>query len=93
MYKRQPLEPDDIPATFSEALPALEVWQVAGRIKHFKKPKSMVSGDVFPALMTLFADFFAVPLTDIYNAISFSFIWPVLWKKEHVTVIPKTSVP
>ena len=56
------LEPEVIPTTFDEALPALEVWQVAGRFKHFKKPKSLVEGDVFPALVTLFADFFAVQI-------------------------------
>ena len=50
-------------------------------------------GTFFPSLITLFADFFAVPLTDIFNTVSLSFIWPSLWKKEPVTVIPKTSFP
>ena len=53
----------------------------------------MVSGDIFPQLMTLFADQLAIPLTNIYNTISTSAIWPVIWKKEFVTVIPKVSVP
>ena len=39
-----PLEPDQIPTTHDVTLPVLEVWQVAGRLKHFKKPKSMVDG-------------------------------------------------
>ena len=43
--------------------------------------------------MTLLADQLEVPLTDIYNTISATFIWPILWKKEFVTVIPKTSIP
>ena len=29
------------------------------------------------------------PLTEIYNTISDTFVWPVLWKKEFVSVIPK----
>ena len=86
------LEPDEIPVTHDVELPRLEVWQVAGRIKHFKKPKSMVSGDIFPQLMTLFADQLAVPLADIYNSISATFVWPIIWKTEFVTVIPKTSI-
>ena len=71
----------------------LEVWDVAGRIKNFRKPKSMVEGDIFPKLMTLFSDQLAIPLTDIYNTIASTFIWPIIWKKEFVTVIPKTSSP
>ena len=53
----------------------------------------MVPGDVFPKLVTILSDFFAIPLTDIYNKISSSFIWPRCWKKEFVTVIPKKSIP
>ena len=43
--------------------------------------------------MTFFADQLAVPLTDIYNTITYSFVWPIIWKKECVTVIQKTSNP
>ena len=43
--------------------------------------------------MTLFADFLAIPLTSIYNAISRTSIWPVIWKEEYVTVIPKKKSP
>ena len=53
----------------------------------------MVDGDIFPQLVTLFADQLAIPLTSIYNSITASSIWPVIWKKEFVTVIPKTSIP
>ena len=87
-----PLVPDQIPQTFDKTLPLLEVWQVAGRIKHFRKPKSMVEGDIFPRLMTLFADQLAVPLTDVYNSITLSFIWPIIWKKEFVMVIPLSLI-
>ena len=59
-----PLEPSDISQTYRRPLPVLQVYQVAGRIRKFRKPKSMVRGDLFPELMTLFADFVAIPLTD-----------------------------
>ena len=43
--------------------------------------------------MTLFCDFFAIPLTSIYNEISATFCWPSIWKEEYVTVIPKKKYP
>ena len=43
-----PLEPAQIPYTYDKTLPLLEPFQVSGRIRHFKKPRSMVTGDVFP---------------------------------------------
>ena len=53
----------------------------------------MVEGDVFPTLVTRYADFFAIPLTSIFNYITATGIWSLAWKKEHVTVIPKTTSP
>ena len=53
----------------------------------------MVPGDIYSQLVTLFADFFAIPLTAIYNDILSSYIWPTSWKKEFVTVIPKKATP
>ena len=44
----EPLEPADIPRTYSRNLPKLAPFMVAGRIRAFKKPKSMVKGDIFP---------------------------------------------
>ena len=40
-----------------------------------------------------FCDFFAIPLTDIFNEIASSGVWPLLWKTEYVTIIPKKSCP
>ena len=51
----------------------------------------MVEGDVFPAVVTKYCDFFAIPLCSIYNDIAASGVWPSVWKTEHVTVIPKNS--
>ena len=69
----EPLEPVDIPRTHNRELPYLLPYQVAGRIRSFKKPKLMVRGDIFPDLMGRFAVLLAVPLTDIYNEISRTF--------------------
>ena len=88
-----PLSPDQIPVGKPRNLPLLSTHKVAGRVRHFKKPKSMVKGDIFPELMTQCADLLAVPLIDIYNTITTMFRWPIIWKKEYVTVIPKTTHP
>ena len=53
----------------------------------------MVAGDVFPALFDKFSDLFAIPLCSIYNCITFTKVWPLEWKQEFVTSIPKKTVP
>ena len=53
----------------------------------------MASGDIFPSLMSKYADFFAIPFASIYNKITLTKIWPLVWKKEYVRVIPKTACP
>ena len=88
-----PLSDDQIPRTHDRRLPPIRTHEVSSRIKHFRKPKSMVKGDVFPAAITKYCDFFAIPLANIYSEIAVSGIWPATWKTEYVTVIPKTSSP
>ena len=53
----------------------------------------MVRGDIFPALVSRYGDFLAVPLCSIFNAITKTRIWPLVWKQEFVTTIPKKTVP
>ena len=91
----QPLDHSvDIPkAKLSRPVPILQAYEVAARLKGFKKPKSMVNGDLFPALVTKYADILAILLTSIYNDISSTQIWPTVWKNESVTIIPKTRTP
>ena len=85
------LEPADIPVTFDRHLPLLQPWDVAARIKKFKKPKSQIPGDIPPDLVTKFSDQLAVPLTYIYNQVLNTLEWPELWKSETVTIIPKNN--
>ena len=87
------LDPASIPSTFSAQVPVLTVGQVAARLRKFKKPKSMVKHDIFPSLVSDAADYLACPLADIYNTISHTHAWPMLWKQEFVTPIPKKSLP
>ena len=53
----------------------------------------MVQGHIFPQLVHRYADLLALPLCDIFNAITTSRVWPAIWKQECVAVIPKKSVP
>ena len=87
------LRADQIPAARSITLPPLDRQQVERKLITFRKPKSMVTGDVFPAVVNRAAPFLAVPLTDIYNCITTTSTWPSDWKTEYVTPIPKTSHP
>ena len=89
----EPLMPEEIPCTRQKEQPVLEEYEVAARIKKFREPKSTVPGDIFPQLVTQFADFLAISLTDIYNKITERKQWPFCWKKEFVTIIPKKSNP
>ena len=89
----EPLEAHQIPTTRWKRLPLLEPYQVVGRIQAFRKLKSMVRGDIFPALVSKYGDLLAVPLCSIYNEITTTRVWPLLWKQEFVTSIPKKMNP
>ena len=88
-----PLAEADVPRAPPRTIPFLQTHEVASRIKHFRKPKSMVKGDLFPSTVTKFSDFLAIPLCNIYNEVISTHVWPVKWKVEYVTIIPKTAHP
>ena len=71
----------------------LQEYEVAARLKSFRKPKSQVYGDINPILVTDFADLLAQPLTFIFNQTLKTLSWPSIWKSETVSVIPKNSAP
>ena len=87
------LDPNDIPSTFSSPMHLLTREMVANRLIKFKKPKSMVKHDIFPCLVSQAAHYLSGPLTHIYNNISLTSCWPLVWKQEFVTPIPKKAVP
>ena len=71
----------------------LEKYEVASRLRKFKKPRSMTKGDIFPDLVGTYSDFLAIPLTDIFNLSRTTLSWPAAWKEETMVIIPKTSNP
>ena len=88
-----PLEAWQIPMTYHRELPKLSEADVAKMLKSAKKTKSMVKGDIYPSLINEVAHLIAHPLADIYNSVLVDFIWPVPWKREFVTTIPKKTIP
>ena len=88
--KFEGLDPARMPSTYSSEVPILTT---AGRLRKIRKPKSMVRHDIFPSPVGPAADSLAAPLSDIYNTISATDTWPLLWKQEFVTPIPKKLLP
>ena len=70
-----------------------QMYQIAAKLKHMRKPKSTVRGDIDPRLVTKYADILAIPLHHLYQQIFTMLEWPGLWKTETVTLIPKNSLP
>ena len=87
------LDPASLPVTYSSPVQILSRGEVASRLRKFKKPKSMVKHDIFPSLVSDAADYLSGPLTFIYNTITATTTWPLLWKQEFVTPIPKKTLP
>ena len=88
-----PLQPHQIPCTYDRYLPPLTEGQVEQMIRKCKKTASMVKGDIFQKLLNPCAAALSIPLTNIYNEILTTFVWPISWKREYVTVIPKKGIP
>ena len=87
------VQPGQIPVAPSIPLPTLTTLDVRDRILSFRKPKSMVEGDIPPSVVNRVAQFIACPLASIYNDITRNHDWPSSWKVETVTPIPKKSMP
>ena len=88
----EPLEPLQAPVLSLVHL-CPELHQVAYQLRHMRKPKSIVPGDIDPRLVTKFADLIAVPVHSIFQKVYTYQEWPQLWASETVTLIPKNSSP
>ena len=88
-----PLQPEQIPTTYHRDLPMLSPAQVQQMLIKAKKPASMVEGDIFPKLINRCSESLAWPLSAIYNQITLTYVWPLHWKREYVTIIPKKTIP
>ena len=89
----RPLDLSNLPTTYDLSLPRIDHVEVASRLRSQRKPHSTVPGDIFPQLVNAFAVELSFPLSTIYNAVITTFHWPLVWKSEYVTIIPKGLNP
>ena len=88
-----PLDRAGIPSTFSDPLPELTPEDVIKQMKSAKKPSSTVPEDIPARLYEPIGRKLAVPVTAILNLITTTMSWCAQWKKEYVTIIPKSKNP
>ena len=67
--------------------------EIAARLRKMKKPSSQVRGDIDRRLVTRYADEISLPLSYIFSSTYNGAEWPLLWKTETVTLIPKKTSP
>ena len=91
----QPMEipPTPSPGPPDAGLGVFDVPRVTKLLQGHKKVRSTVEGDPMPHLVRKFPELFAVPVAKIFNSINETGRWPVKWKKEPITVIPKNPKP
>ena len=89
----QGLRPEDIPSACDLDLPLTTPEQVAKVLRDMRKPKSKVSGNIFPSLVNRALAFQARPLSDIYNKVTTSGKWPMHWKIDYFVPISKKPHP
>ena len=92
----QPLNSEDIeiPNTKDSAPhPLYEPFEIHKKIKSMKKKASTVPGDVPWRIISEFSVELSSPLSNIYNSATLSGVWPIIWKYEFVTPVPKVYPP
>lgn len=72
-----PLEPFEVPTTYDRPIEYISIDAVCKLLRAQKKPNSMVSGDLFPTHINDIAPVITVPLTEIYNSILSTMVWPI----------------
>ena len=80
-------------ARCSGGLGYFSVERTTELLKASKKTDSRVDGDPLAHLVRCHPEAFAVPVSAIYNKINDSGYWPLQWKTEHLTIIPKNPNP
>ena len=73
----------------TESLPTVSRESVAKRLKELKTNKSSGLNDPNVKILKTFADFFAIPLADIFNESFNAKCFPAIWKDFVVSPIPK----
>ena len=75
------------------ALDVFTLEKTTQLLKESKKTEFRVVGDPLPHLIRRFPEAFAEPVSAINNGVNRWEKWPVSWKTEHLTIIPKVPNP
>lgn len=86
-----PLKSEDIPTTFPSPFRFHTPDDVMREIKCMKVPRAVASGDIPPKILREASYALVSPLTNIYNAITSTCVWPQQWKVATMSAIPKTA--
>ena len=87
------LDPHSVISEDGVSLPVLTVDQVEDQIRKSRRPTSTVPGDLPPIVYKHYSQALSMPITDVYNTVLQQNMWPAEWRKEYITVIPKTPSP
>ena len=82
-------EPLARPDANGEVTWTIPLHEISSKLRHCKKPKGVIEGDIKPELVKINCDLLAVPLHYIYNRVIRDCCWPDQWKLEKVRIIPK----
>ena len=88
-----PLNQEEIPITYDRQVFDISEGSIAERLAALKKPKSYVTIDLPPRIVSETAGAVAPLVAKIINKVMKGEGWPELWSSEEVTTIPKTSRP
>ena len=90
----EPLEPADVPRTDVGGLDFVVTnADVEKRLKECRKPKGLLEGDVWPDMISKWANEISVPLAEVIGTAIKERRWPKVWKNETVSIIPKKPHP
>ena len=82
---KQSLPAPDVPHVDLGTLPR----RTTELLRAAKKLDSRVDGDPLAHLVRCYPEAFSTPVVEIYNEINNTGYWPISWKTEHLTIIPK----
>ena len=92
-YEPVKLSDIDIPYHEKSEAPQFTPEQVEDKLHKLKTKKAVPFNDLPPSLLKKFAAELSLPLCNIINASVLSGVWPMLYKNEIVTPVPKTHPP
>ena len=88
-----PSELPEVPQVEDAGLGRFDATRVEALLRRHKKTTSTVEGDPMPHLIQKYPAHFAGQVASIFNEVNLTASWPTAWKKEYLTIIPKTPRP